>query len=421
MIAEDSFVPRRAAAHLDVLMDHARIVAITGPRQSGKSTLARYVTQARASTAPGATPSYVSLDEQAPRNAALEDPDGFVASLRRPAVIDEVQRVPDLMLALKAVVDRDPTPGQFVVTGSADLATIRTIADALPGRIDYVDLWPFMQCEIEGTPGRFVDRAFASDIPMIQNAPVGAAAYAQRIVGGGFPEAVARPDAVRGSYFGGYARSIFEHDVPTVSNRNPAAARRVLEACAASTATLLNASQIGRMAGVDTKTALGHLDVLEQLFLICRIPAWSPNQTKRQVRSPKLHMSDSGLACHVANLDASTISPLHGSTGGIVETFAATEIIRLASVADVRTRAYHYRDRDGHEVDVVLEGPGGRIVGVEIKSGATVSPSSFSGLRHLRSLVGERFVGGIVLYTGAGTLPFGEGMWAVPLTALWEA
>lgn len=394
-------------------MTQSRVVALLGARQAGKSTLARMLTATRLPA------DYLTLDDEPVRSLAAGDPQGFVTGLGRRTVIDEIQRVPSLLLAIKARVDRDPTPGQFLLTGSANLRRIPTVADALPGRVDYLTLWPFTQGELIGRPERFIARLFNRDVPRAHDAPVGRGAYAETLLEGGFPDARNRTTATRLRFFDSYVTSIVERDVADTSRvQDPASVGALLRLVAARSGALARYDALARDAGIDGKTVKGHLAVLERLFLVRIRQPWHVNLGHRQIKAPKLYVSDPGLLASLIGAGERRVREDDGFAGALFETFVATELERQASWSPEPLSFWHYREGE-REVDVVIERPSGEIVGIEVKASATVRASDFRGLTHMRERLGERLVTGVVLYAGEHSLPFGEGLWALPLTALW--
>lgn len=395
-------------------MQSARAVALLGPRQAGKSTLAQMLAAERMPA------DYLTLDDTGVRALAGGDPTGFVAGLGRRTVVDEVQRVPELLLAIKARLDRDPTPGQFLLTGSANLRAIPTVSDALPGRVDYLTLWPFTQGEVEGRPEDFLGRLFSGDIPAIDDAPVGRRAYVEMLLAGGFPEARRRTAAARARFLDSYVASIVERDVGDTSRvHDPASVGTVLRLAAARSASLARYDALGRDAGIDSKTAKSHIGVLERLFLVRVRRPWHVNLGKRQVKAPKLYIADTGLLAGLIGADAGRICEDDGLAGSLFETFVATELERQAAWSPVPLSFWHYREGD-REVDVIIERPSGEVVGIEVKAGATVRARDFSGLVQMRQRLGRRLATGLVVYAGERTLPFGENLWALPIRALWS-
>lgn len=408
------YIDRMLTAVVDEARADARIVAILGPRQAGKSTLVRELAHT------GHRDRYVTLDDEVLLARAVEDPGGFLADNVPPLIIDEVQRAPGLMLALKRRVDVDTTPGQYLITGSANLLALASISDALPGRVDYLHLWPLAQCEVESASSAFLDRAFSNSIPDIFAAAEGRHAYADRIAAGGYPDALTRTGSGRARLFDGLIRSTLGRDVRDVWSGDGALTEQVLAHVAARSAGLMNHASLGRDVGISGKTLKAHVSALEQLFLVRRHRAWSANIDRRLVRMPKAYVADSGLLCHLLGADSRRIIDDDDIAGRTFETFVAMELVRLAAASGTSDIAFHhYRDAHRHEIDIVLERRGGDIVAIEVKASATVRSGDFSTIRQLQAAVGSRFRCGIVLYAGSRTHRFGHDLHAVPISALW--
>ena len=398
------------------LLAASRAVAILGARQVGKSTLLEDLAQSDYAA------DVLTLDDENTRRAAAADPTEFVARLTAPSAIDEVQRVPDLLLAIKQRLDRDDTRGQFLLTGSANILALPTVKDALPGRVDYVNLWPLSGAELSATaPENFVDRLLRGAPPELSDAPLGRGAYAERILRGGYPEAQERGPRTLGSFFSSYVTSIIERDLGDVANlRAPDAVERLLSVIAARTGGLTSYQGMGRDLGLDKNTIHSYARALENLFLVHPLKPWHVNLGSRQVKSPKLYVVDSGLLCRLLRANEQRIEGDSAIAGATFESFAAMELLRLAEVSEAEASLFHYRDKTGREVDIVLESAAGEVAGVEVKAGATIGRGDLAGLRQLRDKLGERFTCGVALYTGERTLPFGDRLWAVPLAALWS-
>ena len=413
-----ALIPRGIEPELRDILSVSRAAAITGPRQAGKSTLARQLQTA------GVVPNYFTLDDEATRNAARDDPDGFALSLPRPAVIDEVQRVPSLMLAVKQILDNDPAPGQLLLTGSADLLTARVVADALPGRVEYLNLWPLARSEIEGKRGSVIDALLDGTPPRVSGAPKGRAASAELVVAGGFPDALNRNPRQRARYLRSYVQATLSRDLPEIGGvrGDPAKLEQLLRLLAARTSTLVNYAALGRALALDEKTVKAHIELLSQLFLLHRLRPWSANLGARQVKTPKLLLTDTGLAAALVGVDAARYSaPDQGAlAGGLFETFVVMELIKQASWSTTPVELYFYRDFDKREVDLVVESASGDVVAIEAKTAAATTASDLRGLRVLRDKLGERFKAGVVVYSGEHTLPIDDRIWAVPISGLWK-
>lgn len=412
--------------HVRTVVDEARrdtpVVLLVGARQVGKSTLAQATT-----SGPGA-PHPITLDDPARRASATEDPTAFVRGLRTPAIIDEIQRAPELLLAIKMAVDEqrlrgDDAAGMFLLTGSAAIWDTVRAPDSLAGRIEHVRLWPFSQGELEGRREDLVERLYAGDVPRLDGRPVGRAVVAERVVRGGYPEAQGRTAARSDRWFGDYLSSLVDRDVGVLADvRRSPDLLRLLVACAARSGSVTNVSEMLADIGLPRTTGHRYLDLLRRLYLVHELPAWGRNLARASVRSPKLVVTDTGVLCHLLHMDADRFAHddrLRPGPGPAFETFVTTELLKAITWSRESVRAHHWRDRGGREVDVLLERRDGAIVGVETKLGSTVRPADARHLAHLRDHTGQDFRAGIVVHTGPDTVPLGDRLWGVPVEALW--
>jgi predicted AAA+ superfamily ATPase len=407
-------LPRRTARLVDEALTDTRVIAVNGARQAGKSTLARLAAAAR----PGSVVRL--LDDPATLRSARDDPAGFVDHDGL-LVIDEVQLAPELFRSIKVVVDTDPRPGRFLLTGSAQVLALRDLPDALPGRMEIVELWPFSQGEIHQAPDGFVDAAFRHGPTLTRTSELRKRDYLEAVVRGGFPEAVRRAPRRRGAFFDSYLTNLIERDITelaVIERRGDL--RRLLALLAGRSGQLLVPATLASASGIPRTTLNRYLELLAAVFLIKQIPAWVSGHTQRAVGTPKLAFVDTGIAAHLIGQDAARLGEPDGAAGPLMETFVLMELARQLTWSTERARLYHYRTKDKVEVDAVLETPDGRVVGVEVKAGATVRAEDLAGLRHLAQRLGPRFVAGYVLYTGQQTLPFGDRLRALPIDALWE-
>lgn len=404
--------PRYAESLVRTALRDTRVVAISGPRQSGKTTLARRFA--------GRGRTYLTLDSQPTLAAAKSDPVAFIRGLDR-AIIDEVQRAPDLLLAIKQSVDEDPRPGRFLLTGSANLLTIKTVNDSLAGRVEVVPLYPVGRAErLRAKAPQFIAKIFRGQLPQPAE-PLTGDKLLQIVATGGYPDAIKRrSERRRQDWYRAYIKSIVERDIPEIADiATPDQIPRLLEISARFAGQLTNLSEIGRAIGLDHKTVDHYLRVLEQIYLVQRLQPWSRNELSRLVKAPKLQFIDSGLLTAMRGYSISRLRMDRTLLGPILESFVFSELSKASAWAKERVSLFHYRDKDKLEVDFILENAAGQIVGIEVKAAASVTRRDFAGLERVASAAGPTFVQGILLYDGDQTLSFGENLRAAPMSTLW--
>lgn len=407
-------VPRKVAGLVTDALADTRVVLVNGARQAGKSTLVAGVCRARAGT-------WRNLDRPLERAAAYADPDDYIR-VDGLVVIDEIQRDPELLLAIKASVDEDPRPGRFLLTGSARVMGLRALPDTLPGRMETIELWPLSQGEIDGTPDGFVDACFESGADFSHASTLTKADYIERLCRGGFPEAVSRDGRRRERYFDNYVADLINRDVVQLSQIERASQMRALtRLLAARSGQLLVPGTLAGDLGLPRPTVARYIGLLEEVFLVKRLPAWSRNLSSRAVSTAKVALVDSGIAANLLGQDPRRLERPHSPLGGLLEGFVAMEIARQVEWSSTRPDLYHYRTRDGVEVDLVLERRSGEVIALDVKASSTVRAEDFRGIRHLQDRLGPDFIAGIVLYTGQHTRSFGDALRAVPISAVWEA
>jgi predicted AAA+ superfamily ATPase len=407
-------IHRRATAAVVEALADTRVVLVNGARQAGKSTLVRKVAGQRAS-------EWRDLDLPQDRQSALDDPVGFVA-FNGLMVIDEIQRAPELLLAIKAAVDADPKPGRFLLTGSSRLLALRDLPDTLPGRMETIELWPFSQGEIDTMPDGFIDAAFRLGADLRHDSTISRTDYADRIVRGGLPEAVARAEVRRrGRFLDSYVQNLIDREVTQLAEiwRAPQL-RTLIRLLAARSGMLVPAGSLESELSLSHPTIARYMRLLEEVFLIKRVPGWSRNLGTRATSTAKLVFVDSGIAARLLAVDSHALRRPGAPFGPLLEGFVLSELFRQATWSRELVDLYHYRDHNKVEVDVVIENRRREVIGIEVKAASTVRSDDFKGLRQLAAKLGDDFLAGFVLYTGNTTLPFGSKMRALPASALWQ-
>ena len=407
---------RRNITHaiLEALSDRP-VVLVNGARQTGKSTLVQWMARNQHPA------RYITLDDATVLAAAREDPAGFLAGFDGPVILDEVQRAPELFMAIKAEVDRDRHPGRFLLTGSADVMLLPSLSESLAGRMEIHTLWPLSQGEIDSAKETFIDAIFTKSATPALDPTIDASDVVDRMLRGGYPEVVTRlSPSRRKAWFGSYVTTILQRDVRDLANiEHLRAMPRLLALLAARTASLLNFSELSRSLGLPQSTLKRYMALLETAFLLQPLPAWSANLGKRIVRSPKVVLNDSGLAAHLIGIDKQRLMTDPYLTGSLLESFVVTELRKQAGWSRTVPQLFHFRTQTGQEVDIVLEDAAGRVVGIEVKASATVAGNDFKGLRVLKESISGRFLRGIVLYLGSESVTFGPKLSAHPISALW--
>lgn len=406
-----SLYPRHIGARVAEAMADTPVVLLAGPRQAGKTTLVRQIADQGL--------HYLTLDDDLTLLAAREDPVGMIRDLDR-AVIDEIQRAPQLLLAIKKSVDEDRRPGRFLLTGSANLLTLPTVADSLAGRMETLTLLPLSQAEIHNTAVNWLDSAFAGHLPQMAT-PLAGKALVETVLRGGYPEAIVRATPRRRTAWAQqYLDAIIQRDVRDVAGIDRLdQLPRFLRALAQVAGLPCNYSQLGSQVGLDHKTAARYIGIFEQMYLLRRVEVWARNRLNRMVKAPKMQFLDSGLLSTLVGLTPTSASQDRTRFGKGLETFVYAELLKMATFAEDTCQLLYYRDHDQFEVDVVIENASGHLVGVEIKSAATIKEGDLRGLKRLASVAGEKLTMGVILYNGEATLPLGKRLWAAPLSTLW--
>jgi predicted AAA+ superfamily ATPase len=402
----------------DVVLDaanHSRVILVNGARQTGKSTLVLGLFSARE------RPPYVTMDDLTILSAAGNSPKSFIQRYKDRVVIDEIQRVPDLLLAIKENVDRDKRPGRFFLTGSANVLMLPAVSDSLAGRMQIHTLWPLSQGEIKKVKEDFIDTIFGGD-PLPTVRAIDEESLLNLLVAGGYPDAFqAKDELKRTLWFESYVKTIMERDIRDLSNiEGLASLPNLLALLASRSGGLLNIADLSRSLELPQTTLKRYMTLLEQVFFIVRVASWSSNLGKRLVKAPKIFLNDSGLLCYLSGVNLAGLNANRPLLGAVFENFVVLELLKQISWSIIRPKLLHFHTNTGREVDIVLEGRDGKVVGIECKMSSTVKSEHFKGLRVLKETCGKRFHRGIVLYTGSETVSFDDDLEAAPVSALWQ-
>jgi predicted AAA+ superfamily ATPase len=404
--------PRYIEPVLKAALADTPVVCLLGPRQVGKSTLVQQLKPKKV---------YLSFDDQNLLDAARNDPIGFIQGLPEPVILDEVQRVPELMPAIKSAVDRQRTPGRFLLTGSANLLLLPRVQESLAGRVEGVQLNPLSEMEKQGGKNSLLQSlltgAIKTKISARQDIVQG---VAEAICSGGYPEPNTRPASRARQWYQQYLKAIIQRDVKDIAAvRNENELMRVMELLAYRTANLVNVSNLSNDLGLDRETVEKYMTILERLFLIRRLPAWHKSNAKRLIKTPKVHVVDSGLAAMLNRLKVEDWQSQSRDFGALLESFAVQQLICQAGWVDSDLVFSHYRDKEKVEVDLVIE-QGRKVWAVEVKRAASVHSRDGVGLAKIAAQAGKNFQAGILLYSGANCLPLKvDNCFAVPLDRLW--
>ena len=405
---------------IDALGD-TPVVFLRGARQTGKTTLVKGLGAEALSRR-----NYVTLDSASMLAVCRHDPVGFLRGLEKPLTLDEVQRVPELMLAIKEDVDNDRISGRYLLTGSANILSLPETVDSLAGRMEVFTLFPMSQGEIGGIKEDFISRIFERDFtfktPLGKHTTKTAKELITDICAGGYPEILSRKNEKRrGAWFDSYITLIMERDLRDISKLQDVGAMvRLLTVFAARTATLFNQSEMSRIAGIPNSTLSRYIAMLEALFLIHFIPAWSPNLGKRLVKSPKVHVVDSALAAHLCGAGEKRLAREPMLAGRFLESFVVMEILKQLGWTDHPARLYHYRSHAGEEVDLLLEDRIGNVAAIEIKLSESISRNDMKCLINLRDTLGDSFARGVILYGGNEVIPIGDRLEALPVSVVFR-
>jgi len=406
--------PRLLQSRLEEALDDTPVVLIHGPRQCGKTTLARKVGDLRGYT-------YLSFDDVNLVAAAKADPIGFVDRLADKVILDEIQHVPELFSSIKHAVDSKRSPGRFLLTGSANVLLLPKLSDSLAGRIEILHLHALSRCEIEDSGKGLLEQLFRGEYEVGVLEKLGSK-LAEYVVEGGFPEPLQRSTPRRKSqWYNNYIETLVQRDIRDLARiSNLEAMPKLLQLSANQSAQLLNKQTLAAPFQMSRQTVDSYFTLLQNVFLVDVLQPWHSNRGKRLIKSPKVHMSDTGLAAALLGLSAEQLDRDRTMLGHLLESFVYNELRRQASCSESDIKFYHFRDKDQYEVDIVMEQHGGGMVAVEVKAAATVTGKDFTGLRKLQAMAGSSWKMGVVLFDGEIPLSFGDGLIAMPISGLWN-
>ena len=402
---------RFAERKLEEALQDTPVVLIHGSRQSGKTTLAQMIGKSHGY-------QYLSFDDVNQLNSAKADPVGFVDSLPEKIILDEIQRVPEIFTSIKASVDSNRMPGRFILTGSANILLLPNLSDSLAGRIEVINLRPLAQAEIIGTQSVVINNilSFRSllELPKTGYSKLGDK-LGDLISAGGYPSALTRASASRRiAWYVGFVNTLIQRDIRDIASvQHINIMPKLLQLCASQTAKLFNVSDLASPFSISRPTIKDYIGLLEQLFLVEQIQPWHNNRISRLIKTPKMHLTDTGLVCALLNVNASNIKADRNVLGQLLETYIFQEIQKYIGWHDASLAIYHFRNKDKVEVDFVLQS-GNRITGIEVKASATIQNSDFKGLIKLRDTIGDDFEQGVVFYDGESILSFGDRLFAIP-------
>jgi predicted AAA+ superfamily ATPase len=407
---------RNITDKLLIALSDTPVVLINGARQTGKSTLAKWIAENKHPA------DYYTLDNVATLAAISTNPGDFVARQNRPIILDEIQKAPELFVAIKESVDKNRKAGRFLLTGSANVLLLPKISESLAGRMEIVTLWPLSQGEIHNIKEDFIDRIFAKDFSLLKTESLSRKALFSRIIHGGYPEILTRKDETRRQdWFESYITAILQRDIRDLTNiEGLTILPKLLRLLAARSASLLNYAELSRTSGIPHTTLMRYMTLLQTTFLISLILPWSGNFSKRLVKTPKLYLNDTGLLSYLLGINENRFETEFNGSGMLLENFVANELRKQLTWNKTRAEIYHYRTQSGQEVDLVLEDKAGSCVGIEVKSAANITERDFKGLYAFAEQIKNKFICGILFYTGEQILPFGKRFYALPVSALWN-
>ena len=405
---------RLIAPRLRDSLEDSPVVLLNGARQTGKSTLVKTVLED--------THTYYTLDDMSILSLINEDPVTFLESQKRPLIIDEIQRAPVLFTPLKQIVDEKRIPGQFVLTGSANVLHLPQLSESLAGRMEIHTLWPLSQAELHHAKTSFIDRAFTGNFaPARSN--ISTRVLIDTLLAGGYPDVLKRSTgSKKDNWCASYLQTLLQRDVRDLAAvERLAELPKLLNLLAARVGGILNTSALSRSVGIPNTTLKRYLTLLETLYLYITLPPWSGNLSKRLIKAPKLYLNDTRLLCYLLGINQSHVLSDRPLLGRLLENFVVMELKKQQAWAETRTRIYHYRTHPGEEIDIILEAFNGDKVAIEVKAAQVVDAKDFKHLRAFQSALPNDNIRGFVMYMGKEVIPWAPNLTAIPVSSLWNA
>ncbi len=404
---------RQCRDHIAAALSDTPVTLVVGPRRSGKTTLVReFETEQR---------KYVTLDDHLALEQARADPMGFLLQLGD-GIIDEVQRAPGLIMAIKRSVDEKYGPGRFLLTGSANVMTLPTVGDSLAGRMETIRLLPLSGAELAGGKRTFLSQLFdmRGRFPLKPRVPKLGPSLVEAVLQGGYPEVMSRSPGRRDAWYRSYLGSVLTRDLRDIAVvEKLTSLPKFVQLLAEHSGQMVNYSGFGAALELTNKTSQRYVELLERIYIVATLAPWYSNRIKRLIKTPKLHFIDSGLLASVRRFEHMRAGWDRTGFGPLLETFVFSEVLKLLD-SPMEYFLYHYRDHQQNEVDFVLERSDGLVAGIEVKASSTVAQADFKGLRIMADALGKKFAAGVVLYDGDTAIPVGDRLTAVPLSFLWE-
>jgi predicted AAA+ superfamily ATPase len=419
MNASSPLYSRRMMTNIRDRMGQTPVLLVEGARSVGKSTLLRQLAREVGA-------SFFDFDDDQVRQLANADLPA-IAGGPLPVFVDEYQREPDLLTAIKARLNVQTEFGMFVLAGSTSFDSLPDSIQALTGRIQRVTLDPLAQAEIDSVNVSILDHIFSAHfVAPTRVSRTSRVDYVHRVTRGGFPLALAQPsDAARARWFDGYLTQVIDRDLRQVRRQEKGFdVRALVHQLASQAGRVINHSKVATRLGVSIPTVVANRGYLESLFVLDTLPAWGTTITQRVAKSPKLHMVDSGLASHLIGLSAEKLNRRDPSAltefGYVLESFVVREVMRHATWMDTPIQFGHWRSLDGDEVDLIVERFDGSVVGVEVKAGVKIEKRDIRGLQTVKQRLGSSFAGGVVFHLGERAYEIEDKIFVMPVDALWS-